>query len=410
MRGRLWLVVFSVWCFAIAAQAQETTPEATEEALPPRVLTVWWPDELIAPEDEDAFELLIDQTEDFAATQDNTEVVLRMKRVGTTGGIMSTLRTASVVAPNALPTVTLVRRQDLISLVRSGLAQSLENAIPAASVSNLGTALPLGQIDGEMYGIPYMLSLQHLVYRPQPDVTYEGWSFEELLARDQGFVFPAAQTTGISEVLLLQYLAAGGSLSREGILQLDEDALLATLEFYEAASDAALVTGFTLNYLEQADYLPDFRAGEIDTAVFNTHEYLSLLTQEPELRAAPIPTVDGGPAAILNGWVWVVLTSDARQRDLAVDYIAWMMEDERHAELAREALVIPSQASALDDALPPDVSASTYLAFLEAPFITLRDTDVGALAQLIQEAAASVLTLERTAEQATAFVVNQYEE
>jgi len=250
MRRRFLLMLGSLLCLALPIHAQEATPEATETAEPPQVLTIWWPDQLISPDDDEAYDLLFDQTEDFAQTQENTEVVLRLKRVGTTGGIMSTLRTASVVAPGALPTLTLVRRQDLLSLVRSGLAQSLEGSVTSATISELGNTLPLGQINGELYGIPYMLNFQHLVYRPQDGVDYDGWSYSDLLARGQGFVFPAAQTTGISDVLLLQYLAAGGTLDRDGVLQLNEEALQTTLAFYEAASDDGLVTGFTLNYLE----------------------------------------------------------------------------------------------------------------------------------------------------------------
>ncbi len=410
MRGSLWLVVCGVLCLALPAQAQEATPEATEEAPPPQVLTIWWPDVLASPDNEDALDLLQEQTEAFAESQENTEVVLRLKRVGTTGGIMSTLRTASVVAPGALPTITLVRRQDLISLVRTGLAQSLEGSVSSTTVSDLGNALPLGQVGGELYGIPYMLSFQHLVYRPQDGVDYDGWSYSDLLARGQGFVFPAAQTTGISDVLLLQYLAAGGRLNRDGVLLLDEAALRTTLEFYEAASDAALVTGFTLNYLNQQDYRADFRAGEIDTAVFDSNQYLTLVAQEPELRIAPIPTPDGRQAAILNGWVWVMLSPMSEQQDLAMRYIDWMMQPERQAQLARESAMLPSQVIALDEPLSQEVAVDPYLAFLEDPFISLRETEVGSLAQLIQEAAASVLTLERTAEQATEYVLERHED
>jgi len=410
MRRRFLLMLGSLLCLALPIHAQEATPEATETAEPPQVLTIWWPDQLISPDDDEAYDLLFDQTEDFAQTQENTEVVLRLKRVGTTGGIMSTLRTASVVAPGALPTLTLVRRQDLLSLVRSGLAQSLEGSVTSATISELGNTLPLGQINGELYGIPYMLNFQHLVYRPQDGVDYDGWSYSDLLARGQGFVFPAAQTTGISDVLLLQYLAAGGTLDRDGVLQLNEEALQTTLAFYEAASDDGLVTGFTLNYLEQADYLDDFTLGEIDTAVFTSHTYLNLLQEDPDLRIAPIPTPDGQNEAILSGWVWVVLGSTRNQEDLAMRYIEWMMDTERHADLAQEALMLPSQVSALQEPLAQDISADPYLAFLENPYISLRETEVGSLAQLFQEAASSVLTLELTAEQATEYVIERYED
>lgn len=409
MRGKIWLMLCGLLCLALPSYAQEATPEATEEAAPPQVLTIWWPDALVSPDNEDALDTLLDQTEDFATTQENTEVVLRLKRVGTIGGIMPTLRTASIVAPNALPTLTLVRRQDLISLVRSGTVQSLENAIPSSIISDLGTTLPLGQVNGELYGIPYMLAFQHLVYRPQPGVDYQGWSYTDLLAREQGFVFPASQATGVSDVLLLQYLAAGGTLNRDGELLLDEEALVTTLSFYEAASDAALVTGFTLNYPAQEEYRANFLNGEINTAVFDSHEYLSMVQDEPELQIAPIPTPTGEQAAILNGWMWVMIAPDREQRQLALDYIRWMMEPARQTELASEALMLPSQLSALEESSVSEVELDPYIGFLESPFISPAQAEVGSLGQLLQEATASVITLERTTEEATEYVLDRHD-
>lgn len=409
MRRNIWLILCGVLCLALPLHAQEATQEATEEVIPPQVLTIWWPDVLVSPDNEDALDALLDQTEDFTNTQENTEVVLRVKRVGTIGGIMSTLRTASIVAPEALPTLTLVRRQDLISLVRSGTAQTLENAIPSSTISNLGNILPLGQVNGELYGIPYMLNFQHLVYRPQPGVDYQGWSYTDLLAREQGFAFPASQATGVSDVLLLQYLAAGGSLDRDGMLLLDEEALRTTIEFYEAASNAEVVNGFTLNYATQNDYEAEFRNGTYNTAVFDSHEYLRMVQDEPELQIAPIPTPAGEQAAILNGWMWVMIAPDREQRQLALNYIRWMLEPERQIELAGEALMLPSQLSAMEESSISGVDLDPYIGFLENPFISPAQAEVGSLGQLLQEATSSVITLERTTEEATDYVLDRYD-
>ncbi|MDQ7036213.1 MAG: hypothetical protein Q9P01_15680 [Anaerolineae bacterium] len=279
VKPHFYAVLLLVLMLSGSVIAQDVSPTPTEEPTP-QLLKVWWPDVLAAPDNEVVQTLLQSQTDDFASNYDNLTVESRLRRVGTTGGIMSTLRTGSLVAQDGLPTVTLIRRQDLVLAELAGLLQSMEGLVPSAIQGDLDTALQLGQTNGELYGVPYMLELQHVVYRQSENLDYSTWSYTDLLTRNQPFVFAAGRDGGLSDVVLLQYLAAGGRLNREGQLLLNEDALRTTLEFYENASDLGVIDGFTLNFVTANDYLTAFVEGDYDAGVFTSTQYLELYQAE----------------------------------------------------------------------------------------------------------------------------------
>ncbi|MEL6527777.1 MAG: hypothetical protein AAFQ07_18920, partial [Chloroflexota bacterium] len=176
MRLMQFIIGICLVLASVSVYAQET-PEATEIPLPPVEITIWWPD-VIAHDGQGTINpLLIEQTDAFANQMPEVTFEHRLKAVGTTGGIMSTLRTANRAATGALPSLTLVRRNDLLTLQNLTYIQELEG-ISSTIIGDLDTALALGQIDTALYGLPYMLDVQHTVYRPTEDVSYDNWTFD----------------------------------------------------------------------------------------------------------------------------------------------------------------------------------------------------------------------------------------
>src|SRR5687768_8305225 len=89
-----------------AVLAQDTTPSPTATVEPPIQLTIWWPDAFALGSENTIHPLLAEQSSAFLENQSNLLIEHRLKAVGVAGGIMSTLRNARNVAPNALPSLT----------------------------------------------------------------------------------------------------------------------------------------------------------------------------------------------------------------------------------------------------------------------------------------------------------------
>jgi ABC-type glycerol-3-phosphate transport system substrate-binding protein len=408
---RVMVLALSMGLAAASSVAQTATPEPTPSPTPSTLtLTLWLPEPLAVPDDTESQEVINAQIEAFLANEPNVIVEKRLKKVGEIGGIMSTLRAASSVAPGALPDLTLIRRQDLVTAARDGLIESMEGKVPSAVLGGLNSALPLGQVNNQLYGVPYLIDLEHVIYRLPPDSEVEdiaNWDYPAVLARGMPIVFPAGRATGMNDVLYLQYVAAGGELAGDSTLILNDGALRTTLEFYEQARDAGVVTPDVINYTTPTDYFQPFLDGRADAAVFFSSRYLQMAGDEPALLAAPIPTPDGQATGILNGWMWVLVASEPEQQDLALRYLNFVMQPENQTAYARTVDMLPSQRPALLALLPPGANAELYTRMLDNAILPLGETEGGALARALQENVVAILNGERTAEEAIELILTQ---
>lgn len=387
----------------VVAQAQitpEVTPEPTNNTL-----TIWWPEPLAPRDNETAAEVLSEQLSAFQTNNENIELNFRLKSVGDAGGIMATLRTASAVAPGAVPDLTILRRADLIAAAEAGLIQPLNEPISAAIIEDLqGSILRLGQIGDSLYGLPYALELQHVVY--PADMSFERWRYADILDSDLPFLFPAARTNDISDTFLLQYLSSGGTLFTDpasSTFSGNQVALETTLDFYVDALETDIVTPEVLQYVRPGDYLAQLGDDTPEIAVVTSSLYLDLAAAGVDLNVGFIPTENGVPVSLLEGWMWVVTTSDPDRQALAVTFLNHMLDAERQLTYTQAVRFLPSQRSVLRQ-----IGDAEYAAFITDLIPTavfpLTVTESGTAARSLQSALESVLNGESDAESATALV------
>ena len=180
-----------------------------------------------------------------------------------------------------------------------------------------------------------------------------------------------------------------------------------TLSFYEQASDAGLIDGFVLNYGSPSDYLPNFLSGEIQSAVFNSRDYFRILEQIPDAGVAPIPTSEGSMVTLLDGWMWVLVTTDAEERQLVIDYVTEMMSAENQVQAAQALDLVPTRRTVLAQSLPDGVDVAFYRNLMSNAKLPISANEGGTLARALQEAFSSVVTLEQNAEAAAEEVIEQ---
>lgn len=393
---------------------QTSTLAPTSAAQPtqpgPTTLVTWWPDTITSANNASANDVLSEQVEAFQVMQGNVIVQIRLKQESDLGGIMSTLRTASAVAPGALPDLTLIRRDDLLDAVEAGLVYPLEGKISSAILGDLyNGALQLGQVDGQLYGLPYLLDAQHAAYKRFDDDEALSLRFDDLLAAKRSFVFPAAEANGMSGVFLMQYLAAGGTLPVDNHMTINEAALLSTLTFYERAAAEGLVDESVLTYTLPTEYLADLLSGITDVGLVTSKNYLDLMQAGENLEFGPIPTDSGHIISEVNGWMWVLTTSSADRQSLAVRFLNWMLNAGRQGQYSRTVNFLPSQRTALNEWSNNDYInfANTLLTNAIPP---LSDNAGGIAARAMQGALVSVLLGQSSAEQATRTVMSQVSE
>lgn len=381
------------------------TPEATVPSL--QSLVVWWPEPVAPVGDIQASVILTEQMDGFLAAHPDILLETRLKKPRDVGGIMETLRAASAVAPGALPDVTLLRRDDLLTAVRDGLVQPLEGHVSSAILGNLYTAaLELGQVNGQLYGLPYMLEVQHLAYRGDfPSGDYA--TFENVLALHRPFVFPAGVTSGLSGVFLLQYLSAGGALSDFSTGEINAEALRTALAFYEEALAAGVLDMSLLNYSSYADYRAALVDGSLPAAVVPSTAYLGLTAAGQTLGFAPIPVQAGQPTTILDGWLWVMTTPNSDRQLAAARFLDWMSQSERQSRYSQAIRMLPALRGALRQAGVNAAYGDFVTQLIGSAVLPSAEITSSAAARAIQNALSSVLSGQRTADEATQDTFNQ---
>jgi ABC-type glycerol-3-phosphate transport system substrate-binding protein len=340
------------------------------------------------------------------ATQTNITIEIRRKRSQDIGGIMGTLRTASVVAPGALPDVTLMRVEDLIAAEQGNLIQPLEGRISSSVLGNLyPIALQMGQIEQQLYGLPYLLDVSAMIYRPENNMPTR-WTLNTLIEREITLVFPGTRP----DVLLLQYFSAGGTPPAEGAMILNPIALQTVLTFYEQAQQENLITSEIFTYTSALDYRARFWDQAVDAAVINVSSFNAYQQDEIQFTLAPIPTVSGDPLTVMNGWVWVIIASDLEQQDLSARFINWMMDEERQRQMAQHLTLLPSQRDALRAWSVEGIETDLMDQLLTHALLPITEVNGGRLIRAMQTALAAVLNGSQTAEEAVNAVIDEVDQ
>lgn len=357
-------------------------------------LVVWLPDTILPPDNPQVSDILLAQIEAFDEAEPLIDVQVRRKKAQDTGGVLATLRSAAAVAPSALPDIALIRREELLLAAQNRLVQPLDALMSAQMLADMyPSASQLGIVDAQMYGVPYLLEALVLASRHDLPATL---TFDAVLEQNLTFAFPAGRLSGlINDTLFLQYLSAGGARPQAGDVPLTLEALEAVLTFYEQMRDDGLTDVRILEYADSTAYQPILLEGELDVGVVSTTTYLRLLAEQPDLTLSVIPTQSGEPSTVLNGWVWVIVTSNSERQELSTTLIEWLLTAERQREFTSALGILPSQRSVLragwrdkldvvllDQMLMNGVSSATpdvsELALLQLAFIAVMNGEQSA--------------------------------
>lgn len=380
---------------------------------PQQTLTVWLPAPIISDFEREAYQQLLAHSNQFAVEQ-NVTIEYRIKAIGQMGGIMSTIRSASVVAPGALPDVTLVRRSDLVSVQATIYLQSLESLFSSVLLNDLDISLKLGQVvhneSLELFGLPYFIDIQLAVTNEVINENTPNLTFADILESANTFLFPAGRNNGLNQTFYLQYLAAGGVPARNGEMNINVNALQTVLEFYESAVERNIVSSPVLEYNSPSAYRTEYLNMRESTniAIFSSSEFMSLLQQDSDLQATTIPTESGDTITTIDGWLWVMVTPEPSQQNLSVQYLNWMMSTDFHAAFASELNRLPSQQLAIRESLPSNVDLVFIDNLLNNTYLPLPESEGGTVPRAMQEALAKVINGYATAEQATRDIIDEF--
>ncbi len=312
------------------------------------VLTVWTP-EAVAPGGSTlGGQVLVEQIASFEEMHPEVRLETYVKRSQGQGSTLAYLRSAPPVAPDVLPDLALIDQESLVQAASEGLIVPIGTLLDPAIADELyPVARAMGTVGEDIAGLPYVLEVQHVVYRDgvfdEPPA-----SFESVLKAREPFVFPAAPSASVSHTLLVQYMAQTGTLvDEEGAPYLDSDALRQVLMFYAQGREEGVIdTGlFQLTGTDESWTL--YRDRETNLATVTSSQYLAERDEVRTTNTLWIPTLDGEPYALATGLSWVIVTKDEDRQAAAMSLVNFLMNPVNQGAFTAAANRLPTQPAAL---------------------------------------------------------------
>ncbi len=337
------------------ANSPTATPAATAPATdtPPAVaptppgaaaaLRLWLPPDFAPDDSTPGGPVLADQIAQFEAAHPGQNVEVRLKQAADEGGLLRSLETAYNVAPAILPDVMALQQDDLTSAAKAGLVIPLDDLLAPGTLDDYYPfAQTMSRVDGRVAGLPFAADARVLVYNTQIYSTPPRVWTDVITGT---LVFPGGELSGLT--VLNEYLSLGGTLAdASSKTELDSELLAETLSAFQSAQTATVLPVSTLAYADPAATWQVFRERRAALAITSARWYLAERQRASSASATLIPTTDGMPFALADGWCWAVVNKAADHAS-ALELLRWLTDPAQLSEWTLAAQVLPPRAKAL---------------------------------------------------------------
>lgn len=382
LAGVMGMLLAALWILAACARPSTPTPPATPlPTVPAQIvldtdagggvepdddgetnLVMWLPDFYSLNPSQPGGETLYTVRVLFEQTYPSVFLDMANKAEVGQAGLLNFLRVAQRAAPSVLPDAVVINTQDLWQAVDAGLVQPLDPAILAGIDDFYPFALDAVTYQDKLYGVPVSADLQHLVYHRDMLLEAPPLTWSQVISHGVPFIFAAGVRDPARNLsLLLQYVAAGGSLTADGSLA-NPGAMADVLTFLADARQAGVIPDQIGGLLSEETTWTAFVEGNAGLAAVNARYYLSQREVLDEVGFGPVPTRDGVPQTVAQTWAFAILTPDPERQALVIELIQNLLEPEVLGPWNQFAHHLPVRRSAFQ----LWTSARPYYQFLEA--------------------------------------------
>jgi ABC-type glycerol-3-phosphate transport system substrate-binding protein len=328
--------------------------------------------------------------DEFTDRRPDIRLEVRIKTIDGPGGILDTLTTASAAAPLNLPDLVALPRPSLETAALKGLLHPYDELTDTMQDPDwYEYARQMAYLQDSTFGLPFSGDTMFMAYRTTT-INEPPREFSETLSATGPLVFPAADTQALSTLTL--YQATGGAiLDEQGRPFLDVDPLSEVLTFYQDGATNELLP-LWLTQLETDEEAWDaFLEERAEMAFTWTSTYLQEIP--PDTAGAHIPTLDGTPFTIANGWVWALASPDPEHRSISAELAEFLTDRVFLAEWNSALGYLPPRPSSLPNWEPIPMRSLANQISLAANLIPSTDV-LNSLGPPLQEATLEVLKLQ----------------
>jgi multiple sugar transport system substrate-binding protein len=339
---------------------QTSTPERTptlETAAPstaPLTLRIWLPPEFDPDSGTPAGDLLQARLADFTEYRPRVRLDIRVRSLNDPGGMLDALTNASAAAPLALPDLVALPRATMEAAALKGLLVPLDSFSEVMdSDSWYAYARQLGHLQTTPFGIPFAGDALVLIYRPEA-IKEPPLDWTSALESEGPLVFPVSDPQAYYPLTL--YQAAGGSiLDAEGRPTLEASTLATVLNAFHEAENADLLPVWLTQFENDRQAWEAYLDERGPMVITWASRYLSDPAEVWE--AALVPTIDGAPFVLADGWVWSLAGHSVEKQALAIELAEFLTDPFFLADWTSAAGYLPPRADALQTWPPGEKQA-----------------------------------------------------
>jgi ABC-type glycerol-3-phosphate transport system substrate-binding protein len=296
-----------------------TTPAPSE-----RRLTLWLEPAFAPDSQTEAGRVLAERLSAFEAANPVARVDVRVKAHEGPAGLLATLTSASVAAPDVVPDLVLLDRPDLEVAAAQSLIVPLGNLLTQDNdPETLEPFVQASLVQGSYFGEPIGGDADLLAYRAD---IYQGppMNWDDLASGPRPFTFAANDPAAL--FTLAQYLAAGGVVEDEsGAALLQSEPLQAVLTFYQDLHDTGVLPLSSTQLTSTGESWAAVRDGR---AASGAAPLSGVLAAEDNKRfgVAPLPGQQEPGLVLLHPWAWAIAAAEPEQQKAAADLVEWLLD------------------------------------------------------------------------------------
>lgn len=409
---RLWLVwVLLLGACGAPAAATSTpaknigtatvteAPVATHDQ-PALELIIWLPPQFDPAGTDVSAGLLQARIEEFAAQHSQLRVEMRVKAEEGTGGLFDSLLRAHQAAPLALPDLVLLPHLQLPNAVNSQLVVPLQGLVEEATGEDwYGFARQMASVEEQAFAVPFAADALVLAYRPSAvDQLPASWS--ALLNARVALGFAAADNESL--FTLHQLFSASPENQEEVQLPFGQTELADTFDFLAAGQERGVFPFWLTQFQTSDQSWQAFSEGRVPMVAAWTSRTFD--SRNVDIAAAPLPTNDGEPFALVQGWVWTITTPHDDRAPLAAELAEYLTTPEFLAQWSSAAGMLPARHSSLA-AWAPDEKQALAIQIADVAMALPDQMLVQTWGPPLSEAVSGLLKQELTPEQAMQLVM-----
>lgn len=377
------------------------TPTAgTTDQQPALELTIWLPPQFDPAGNNASAALLQARLEEFSTQHSQLRINLRVKAEEGTGGLLDSLLQAHQAAPLALPDLVLLPHSQLPSAANAQIALPLQGLIDEGNPEDwYAFASQMASVDESQYALPFAGDAMVLAYRPTAiDQLVADW--KALLNARVALGFAAADTGAL---FTLNQLFAASPAESNAEIPFGQTEIQETFEFLASGQERGVFPFWLTQYQTSEQSWQAFTEGRVPmVAAWISRAFDS---RNVDISAAPLPTANGEPFALVKGWVWAITTPHSDRASLAADLAEFLTTPEFLAQWSSAAGLLPARHSSLA-AWTPDDKQALAIQIADAAIALPNQHLVQTWGPPLSEAVVGLLKQELTPDEALQFVLD----